>query len=246
MFPTNQPRCLFMPAWRTSDDLKARIPVLFLEGYSVKELCHLLGIKKSLVYNVLNRYRQFGSVLNPHRYSCKVGRPRFLSSADLSFLSAIVNHRPSVYLDELRDELQLKRNVRSTLPTLSRALKQLGVTRKAISAHACERNELSRALYMNRIAEEVTDPNMLMFIDEAARDERTISRRYGRSGKGIRCTTQRRFVRGTRYSIIPAITLDGIIAYDIVEGPVDTERFVKFLKEHVVCLQQLFIGRIDR
>jgi len=62
---------------------------------------------------------------------------------------------------------------------------------------------------MNRIAEEVPDPNMLVFVDEATRDERTISRRYGRSGSGIRCIVQRRFVQGTGYSIIPAITLDG-------------------------------------
>ena len=226
-----------MPRRGASNDLKARIPVLYLAGHPIKDICHLLGIKKTLAYKVLNRYQEFGGVSNPYAYSCGVGRPRTLSSADLAFISAIVNHRPSVYLDELQDELWLKCNVRSTLPPLSRALEQLGVTRKAISAHAYERNEFSRALYMNRIAEEVPDPNMLMFIDEAARDERTISRRFGRSGKGIRCTTQRPFVRGTRYSIIPAITLDGIIAYDIVEGPVDTERFVKFLKEQVVHSQ---------
>ncbi|KIK30868.1 hypothetical protein PISMIDRAFT_50591, partial [Pisolithus microcarpus 441] len=89
-------------------------------------------------------------------------------------------------------------------------------------------------LYMNQVAEEVPDPNMLIFVDEAARDERTVSRRYGRAGRGVRCSVQRRFVRGTRYSIIPAITLDGIIAYDIVEGPVDSERFVKFLKDEVM------------
>ena len=138
-------------------------------------------------------------------------------------------------------------NVCTTLPTLTRAVEQLGVTRKAISARAAERNELSRALYMNRIAKEVPDPNMLVFIDEAAKDERTVSRGYGRSGKGLRCNIQRRFVRGTRYSIIPAIMLDGIIAYDIVEGPVDTEWFVKFLKEHVVRSQYLLLafGVID-
>jgi hypothetical protein len=28
--------------------------------------------------------------------------------------------------------------------------------------------------------------------------------------------------------------LDGIIAYDIIEGPVTSERFVRFLWEHVV------------
>ncbi|KIK23143.1 hypothetical protein PISMIDRAFT_33273, partial [Pisolithus microcarpus 441] len=31
--------------------------------------------------------------------------------------------------------------------------------------------------------------------------------------------------------IIPTITLDGIIAYDIVEGPVNMEQFLRFLKE---------------
>ena len=88
---------------------------------------------------------------------------------------------------------------------------------------------------MNKIAEEVPDPNMLLFVDEAAKDERTTARRYGRAGRGNRCAVQHRFVRGIRYSIIAAITLDGIIAYDIVEGPVDTERFVRFLNEQVVC-----------
>ncbi|KIK13611.1 hypothetical protein PISMIDRAFT_38251, partial [Pisolithus microcarpus 441] len=35
------------------------------------------------------------------------------------------------------------------------------------------------------------------------------------------------------YSILPAITLDGFIAYDIIEGPVDSKCFVHFLKEHM-------------
>ncbi|KIK14323.1 hypothetical protein PISMIDRAFT_78067, partial [Pisolithus microcarpus 441] len=44
------------------------------------------------------------------------------------------------------------------------------------------------------------------------------------------------------YSIVPAITLDGIIAYDIVEGPVDMERFLKFLKEQVMPFTSPYPG----
>ena len=44
------------------------------------------------------------------------------------------------------------------------------------------------------------------------------------------------FVCGVRYSILPAITLDGIITYDIIEGPVDSACFLCFLQEHVVSL----------
>ncbi|KAI6003763.1 hypothetical protein EDD15DRAFT_2219971, partial [Pisolithus albus] len=55
-----------------SNDLKAHIPVLHHEGYSVKTICHLLGIKKTTVYRVLSRYLCFGSTSNPHTYSCVV------------------------------------------------------------------------------------------------------------------------------------------------------------------------------
>ncbi|KAJ8587036.1 hypothetical protein M405DRAFT_697948, partial [Rhizopogon salebrosus TDB-379] len=36
-----------------------------------------------------------------------------------------------------------------------------------------------------------------------------------------------------RYSILPILTLNGIIAYDIIEGPVTSERFVQFLREYL-------------
>ena len=142
------------------------------------------------MYKVLAWHSQLGIILNPRTYSCTVGHPRVLTPADLTFISSVIDHHPSIYLDELRDELQLKCNVRTTLPTLTRAVEQLGVTRKAISACTAERNELSRALYMNQIAEEVPDPNMLVFIDEAAKDECTVLRGYGHSGKGLRCNVQ--------------------------------------------------------
>jgi hypothetical protein len=35
--------------------------------------------------------------------------------------------------------------------------------------------------------------------------------------------------------ILPILTLDGIIAYDIVEESVTSEQFVHFLRELVVC-----------
>ncbi|KAG1817730.1 uncharacterized protein BJ212DRAFT_1500367 [Suillus subaureus] len=35
----------------------------------------------------------------------------------------------------------------------------------------------------------------------------------------IRCIQGKCFMRGYRYSILPILTLDGIIAYDIIEGP---------------------------
>ncbi|TDL24672.1 hypothetical protein BD410DRAFT_719484, partial [Rickenella mellea] len=40
-----------------------------------------------------------------------------------------------------------------------------------------------------------------------------------------------------RYSILPALSLDGIIAVDLFEGSVNRERFVHFLRDHLApCL----------
>jgi hypothetical protein len=119
--------------------------------------------------------------------------------------------------------------------TLSRTLHWLNFMHKGVSEHALERNNQLRAIFMNRIADQVPDPNMLMFGDEASKDERTSVRRWGWSLSGTRCIQHRRFVRGRRFSILPILTLDGIIAYDIIEGSVTSERFVQFLRELVVC-----------
>ncbi|KAE9386734.1 hypothetical protein BT96DRAFT_759208, partial [Gymnopus androsaceus JB14] len=36
-----------------------------------------------------------------------------------------------------------------------------------------------------------------------------------------------------RVSILPAITLDGIVAYDIIPGSVTSRKFLKFLEDHM-------------
>lgn len=214
--------------------IKAQVPLLYHDNHSVKDICHILGLKKSLVYKILSFHSKYGTITDPYKYSRSLGRRRMLTSTDVDFISAIVQHRSTIYLDEIQHELWAKRHKSISLSTLLRTLRRLCITRKVISAPAMERNEEARALYMNRIVADVPDTNMLVFIDEAAKDRRTSTRQHGRSIRGVRCCVERYFVRGTRYSIIPAITLDGIIAYDIIEGPVDSQRFLKFLKEHVV------------
>jgi hypothetical protein len=119
--------------------------------------------------------------------------------------------------------------------TLSRTLHQLHFSHKDVSGHALEQNNQLRAVFMNRIADQISDPNMLMFGDEASKDERTSVRRWGWSLRGSRCIQRKCFVRGRRFSILPILTLNGIIAYDIIEGSVTSEQFLHFLRELVVC-----------
>ena len=87
---------------------------------------------------------------------------------------------------------------------------------------------------MNNIADIVTNHDMLMFSDEAAKDERTPVRRRGWSERGSRCVQRKCFVQAYHFSILLILTLDGIVAYDIIEGSVTSKKFIQFLCKLVV------------
>ncbi len=225
---------LTMPYRPVSKDLKARIPILQQQGYNVKKICNILGIRKTLVYRSLAHDRRYGVPHNPHS-RCS-GRHRVLSHEDLKLIIALLNRRHCIYLDELQAEVFNTRGILLSQSTLMRTLHQLHISRKCVSARALERNDLIRSAFMNRIADEVPNPDMLIFIDEAARNRRASARNRGWSLVGRRCVQRRHFIRGQRYSILPILTLDGIVTYDIIPGSVNSGRFVEFLRELVVSL----------
>ncbi|KAJ3850376.1 hypothetical protein EV368DRAFT_10215, partial [Lentinula lateritia] len=96
--------------------------------------------------------------------------------------------------------------------------------------------------FMLQIAKLVPQPDMLMFIDEAAHNAKTSLRKYGRAKRGHCCVQRRQFVRGEHVSILPAITLDGIVAYDVIPGSVTSLKFLKFLERHVMPLTNPYPG----
>lgn len=214
-------------------DLKTQIPVLFYkQGLNIKEICGLLNIKKSAAYKALFYFRRYGISYNPHAH--KSGRKRTLSQGDLKFIVGLLTRRHSIYLEEIREQLRNERGVSVSVATLMRTLCRLRYSHKSVSVRALERNDILRSAFMNKIADEVTNPDMLMFVDEAARNKRTSGRTKGWSLVGKRCVQRRCFSCGQRFSILPILTLDGIITYDIIPGSVTSARFLQFLHELVV------------
>ena len=222
-----------MPSRKVSLDLKNRIPILHFElGYSVKGICELLGIKKSLVYQTLMYIRQYGTSHNP--YTRSAGCHRILTREDVQFIQDTVLQHPSIYLDELQVVLWAHRAIYISLSTLFRTLRRLNFSSKGVTVEAIERNNLLRAVYMNYIGSVAPDPEMLMFTDETAKDDRTIYRKKGWAIVGTRYTSRECFIRGKRYSVLPVLTLDGIITHKLFEGAVTSELFVQFLREFLV------------
>lgn len=116
----------------------------------------------------------------------------------------------------------------------------MGLTQKALSRVADERNEDVRLLWELDMAQ-YTDPEMFVFLDESAVDGHAARRASGWSASGTPAVKRSMFTRGVRYSILPALTSQGILALDIFEGSVNKERFIRFLHENIVRLSFLCI-----
>ena len=148
-----------MPCHRhRSQGLKSRIPILFYEqDFTVKEICKILRIQKSLTYSSLTYFRTHGTTHNPHTHH-KTGRRRLLHRTNINFVTLLIKQRHTIYLDEIQDQLSQHREVHVSVPTLCQTLRRLAFTRKVISARALERDDLARSAFMNSIADEVPDP----------------------------------------------------------------------------------------
>ena len=87
-------------------------------------------------------------------------------------------------MNEIQEQLLIQHSMQISLPTLSHTLNWLHFSHKDISGHALEQNNQVRAVFMNQIADQVPNPNMLIFEDEALKDERTLACRQGWALKG--------------------------------------------------------------
>jgi hypothetical protein len=85
-------------------------------------------------------------------------------------------------------------------------------------------------------------PEQLIFLDESSKDERTISRNYGYSFSNQIAAKKVVFLRGIRYTILPALTVDGFIACDIMKGSCTKERFRTFILSQVVSISNLYLS----
>ena len=141
---------------------------------------------------------------------------------------------PELFLDEIQDWVAVSHDVGLSKPALHRLIRDAGLTykllHKAASEHDEEAREAFRAFMQGHLVAE-----QVVTADETSKDDRTIFRRWGRSPCGNQATIDADFVRGERFSIVAAITVDGYIGTRVVPGSVDGDEFVDFIVEDVVC-----------
>jgi hypothetical protein len=100
---------------------------------------------------------------------------------------------------------------------------------------------LKRMRYQLAIAN--YQPEQFVFVDETRKDDRTTYRRRGRARRGYRAESRVQFVRGVGYSVLPALTIDGFLSAEVVEGAFTKETFQRFILREVVHFMNPYPGK---
>jgi hypothetical protein len=150
-------------------------------------------------------------------------------------LDQLLTECPSLLLDEIGEWLALYHDQPISTTALHDNLKDLGITYKRLKRAATEQDEAYRTEWLHNITANYT-ADQLVFLDESSKDDRTILRRYGRAPSGKRAVDAVPLDRGVRYSILPALTINGYMAVRVVEGSIDGAEFYDFVLNDVVSL----------
>ena len=198
---------------------------------SAADIAVNVGVSKRTIERVRLSYELFGK---PYPDPVAVrGKHRALSYEHGCWLVSYLDDQPSAYLDELvlalYDEFELE--VHKT--TVYRYLSGCGWSRKVAKQVAAQRNATLRAVWASRAARWSMED--LCFVDESAANEKTGARKRGWSPKGLSCQVLRTLKRSERYSILPALTVNGYLPEPLViQGGVHQEVFARWIVESVL------------
>ncbi|KAF5373459.1 hypothetical protein D9615_009436 [Tricholomella constricta] len=209
-----------------SEDLRwVLVHMRHIQGLSTDEIAKHTGLKTRTIFNVLKLHKDTGHVMP---LKARTTSKTALTSHDLAYVEACIERAPDAYLDEVREQLEQASGTKVSLATVWRGLRKRGFTLKQLSKSAMERNEDKRLHYIYKMGSKY-EPNQLVFVDESSFDRRTTYRGRAWALKGRRAYRKCFYIRGKRYSILPALSLDGVINCQIVEGSYNTETFTDFI-----------------
>ncbi|KAG8926769.1 hypothetical protein FRC01_008402 [Tulasnella sp. 417] len=173
-------------------------------------------------------------ILHFAKSQAKKGFPlshRLLESRANAILTAFpegcIERRPDIYLSELQENLEAARGIITTMSTIQRTLLRRGFSRKRVTRDAAEQSEDARDRYLLQVGQ--YDPEMLVFVDESAYNRHVSRRTYGWAPIGTRSRRRDFFIRGTRYLMLPALSLEGILHLSILPHSFNAASFRLFI-----------------
>jgi transposase len=213
--------------------------LLFEQQLPREAIAARFGVNERTVRRWQNKYQLFGSPFTPR--SVVQGRPRLLTDAEVDDLVLYADDHPTASQYEMAYYLFDRHGVNVSIPTVSRALAGAGWSFKIAKKRAEQRNETLRSHW--RAKRLFWYQEQIVFIDESASSPRTGDRKRGWSPIGIPCLDTQRLRREVRWSVLPALTVNGYLQDPlIIQGGVTMLLFEDWFESKL--LPQLRLGMI--
>ena len=138
--------------------------------------------------------------------------------------------------------LTLVHDVAISKSSINQIIVDCGVSYKMLRRAAVECDDMARQVWMDEVRAHYV-ASQVVVLDETSKDERTVYRHYGGSPVRQQALISANFVRGDRYSMVAAMSIDGYIACHVVPGSVDGDEFFDFVVNEVVSFK-LFVHHV--
>lgn len=193
-----------------------------------------LGVTKRTIERWRLNFEVYGTAYPPdygHR-----GRPRALTTEQAQWLIAYLDERPSAYCSKLAMAVWDRFGIEICGRTVGNVIKSLRWTRKVAKQRARAQSQQLRALWQEKRSNWCR--RRLVFCDKSSANLKTSWRKYAWSPKGSDAEEYRGTKKGSRYSVLPAITIDGYLPGGtlIVEGSVKRDMYLFWLQHTVLPL----------
>lgn len=173
-------------------------------------------------------------VLPPIESSHRSGKVCSLTALHMGLLRSILTINPDLYLDEIREALLFcDPNLDVSISTISRCLLKMGFSSRKSSKVISKSSHALRKAFVEQVQPIITDLNQLVFLDESTNARNSLTRVKSRSPAKISARGKRN-IPSSRVSFIGAISIGGLVNFDLIEGTCNTEDFISFVKFHLL------------
>jgi len=199
---------------------------------SIKDISRLNDVSYNSVLLISNKIAQ--GMSDTDIVQTKKGRKVNEASDVRSRLQVILNEDNSLTQNGMSETLK-SYNICRSQGTISVTLKKMGITRKRLTKIPIERNSDRIISLRQCYAKEMQNHALghLVYLDETGFNLHT-STNYGYSQKNTKAFAMFPANKGVNISLLAAIDINGVIAFELTDGAYNGTRFINFINEKLV------------
>ncbi|OAV92507.1 hypothetical protein PTTG_11805 [Puccinia triticina 1-1 BBBD Race 1] len=155
-------------------------------------------------------YRQTRDVVRDLALYLDRGRPLAFSCKEAEFVLNALKAEPTLYLDKIQSHIQAITGTRHPISTIAAELKtRLLLTKKVARTYNTNQDEAARFQYTDRIGHFPAE--YLVFLDKCGVSLGTHARDTAWATQGLRTKRIPKALRANRITVMPAVSLDGLL-----------------------------------